>query len=153
MNTPMAEAVQILAKLKGLGSTAQKIVQGCEIILSHQKRKHVQLVVQNLGCHYQMVYKWVRRWNKELPGILEKWQDKDFNREKAILNILQDAPRSGTPSTYTAEQITLIIALGCRGPEEFERPITHWTMPELADEVVKQGIVEKVSETSLRRFF
>lgn len=149
----MMEALQVLKKLKGLGSTPQKVVLRCKIILTHRKRKHVALVSQDLNCHYQTVYKWVRRWENEIPGILEKWPHPDFNPEKAILAFLKDAPRSGAPATFTPEQITRIIALGCCPPEEFHRPITHWTMSELADEVIKQEIVETVSETTLRRFF
>ena len=153
MTNPMMEALQILQKLEERGSTPQKLAFRCRIILTYRKRKHVTLVAQDLHCHYQTVYKWVRRWEKEIPRFLEHWHHSDFNPEKAILALLQDAPRSGAPPTFTPLQITQIIALGCRSPGDFHRPITHWTMSELADEVVKQGIAETVSETTLRRFF
>jgi len=35
----------------------------------------------------------------------------------AIATVLADAPRPGTPATFTAEQIILIINLACRPPE------------------------------------
>jgi len=55
----------------------------------HQKRKHVALVAQDLGCNPLTVRKWIGRWNKAIPAILEKWDSKSFNREKAILATLQ----------------------------------------------------------------
>ena len=152
MTNPMAEALQILEKLQRLGSTDQNTALRCRIILTQQKRKHAELVAQSLKCHKTTVYKWCRRWKKEIPKILEHWNYKDFNREKTIFDLLQDAPRSGSPPKYTQQQVTEIIALCCREPKEFGRPITHWTIPELADEVVKQGIADKVSERTLRRF-
>ena len=152
MDTLLQEALTILKKIERQGSTAQKIAKRCKIILTHQKRKHAELVAQSLGCHSCTVSKWVNRWKKGLPGILDQWQEENFNREKAILDILQDKPRSGAPPKFTTVQVTLITALACRIPEEFNRPITHWTNRELADEAAQQGIVKKVSETSVRRF-
>ncbi|WP_421659268.1 helix-turn-helix domain-containing protein [Leptothermofonsia sp. ETS-13] len=52
---------------------------------------------------------------------------------------LADAPRPGAPATFTLEQITQLYALACAPPEHSGRPISHWTPPELADELVKQA--------------
>ena len=38
-----------------------------------------------------------------------------------------------------------MIALSCEKPEDYGRPITHWTPRELAEEAIKQGIVESIS--------
>jgi hypothetical protein len=48
---------------------------------------------------------------------------------------------AGTP----LEQITQLYALACAPPEQYGRPLSHWTPRELADEMVKQGIVERLS--------
>ena len=58
---------------------------------------------------------------------------------------LADAPRPGAPATFTLEQITQLYALACAPPEQYGRPISHWTPRELADELVNQGIVERIS--------
>jgi putative transposase len=49
------------------------------------------------------------------------------------------------PATFTLEQITQLYALACAPPEQYGRPLSHWTPRELADEMVKQGIVERLS--------
>jgi putative transposase len=71
--------------------------------------------------------------------------------ESCVEERLQDAPRPGTPPTFTLEQITQLYALACAPPEQYGRPISHWTAPELADELVKQGIVESISPRHVGR--
>jgi putative transposase len=70
----------------------------------------------------------------------------------AVPERLQDAERPGTPATFSAEQWCQIIAMACEPPEASERPISHWTPRELADEARKRGIVETISERHVGRF-
>jgi putative transposase len=58
---------------------------------------------------------------------------------------LQDGPRPGAPARITADQRCKIEALACEKPENSERPISQWTAREIADEVMKRKIVEKIS--------
>ena len=64
---------------------------------------------------------------------------------------LQDAPRPGGPASFSIEQITHLYAIACHPPEKYDRPISHWSARELADEMVKQGIVESISERHVGR--
>ncbi len=41
--------------------------------------------------------------------------------------------------------MTHLFAIACEDPREFDRPISHWTSRELADELVKRNIVESIS--------
>jgi hypothetical protein len=59
---------------------------------------------------------------------------------------LYDAPRPGAPNTFNLEQITQLYAIACNPPEQYGRPISHWSSRELADELIKQAIVESISE-------
>jgi len=65
---------------------------------------------------------------------------------------LDDAPRPGGPATFTAEQIVQIAAVACEPPSKSDRPISHWTHAELADEVKKRHIVKDISPRSVGRF-
>ena len=42
--------------------------------------------------------------------------------------------------------------MACEPPEKSGRPITHWTAHELADEVVKRGIVPSISASQVGRY-
>ncbi|CAK0772802.1 hypothetical protein CCP3SC15_4640004 [Gammaproteobacteria bacterium] len=70
---------------------------------------------------------------------------------KPIRDRLSDLLRPGRPDTISAEQCCQIMALACEPPEKYGRPITHWSSEELAAEAVKQGIVEKLSASHLRK--
>src|SRR5262249_58433583 len=70
---------------------------------------------------------------------------------RAIEDLLSDEPRPGCPGKFTAQQLTLLIALACEPPEKSGRPITHWTGKELADEAVARGIVDSISPSQVNR--
>ena len=63
----------------------------------------------------------------------------------SIEDRLQDAPRPGAPAKITADQRCRIEALACEKPENSERPITHWSAREIADELIKREIVAEIS--------
>ena len=71
---------------------------------------------------------------------------------RAIEGILTDEPRPGAPGKFTPEQVTQILAVACEPPAKSGRPITHWTAHELADEVVKRGIVTSISTSQVSRY-
>jgi hypothetical protein len=48
--------------------------------------------------------------------------------------------------------VTQILAVACEPPELSGRPIVAWTAREVADEVIKRGIVESISVSQARRY-
>src|SRR5262249_59501197 len=50
-----------------------------------------------------------------------------------------------------AKQLAQVFACACEAPQESGYPFTHWSHAELADEVVKRGIVESISVRHLGR--
>src|SRR5262249_22289303 len=65
--------------------------------------------------------------------------------ELSLEDRLCDAPRSGKRPRITPEQICAIAAMACEAPSQSGRPITHWTNREIADEIIKRGIVAHIS--------
>jgi transposase len=98
----------------------------------------VRPTADQLGISRSTVQGWRRRWVE--------------NPDASVAERLSDAPRSGTPPTFIAEQICTIIALACEAPQDSGRAITHWTQWEIADEAMKRGIVESISARSIGRF-
>jgi hypothetical protein len=76
----------------------------------------------------------------------------DKELAELIEQVLADEPRPGAPSAFEPEQIAQIIAVACEDPPESGRPVTHWTPQELADEVIKRGIVTSIPPRSVGRF-
>jgi putative transposase len=58
---------------------------------------------------------------------------------------LTDAPRPGAVPRLTAEQVCHIVALACEQPSDSGRPISQWSHRELADEIVRRGITDRIS--------
>ena len=79
---------------------------------------------------------WRRRWLALQPIAL-----KDLSLEER----LADLPRPGAPAHLTADQICQIEQVACEKPERAGRPISQWTGREIADEIVKRGILNQIS--------
>jgi hypothetical protein len=65
--------------------------------------------------------------------------------DRDVAGRLADAPKSGRPARITPEQICRIIRLACEIPANSDRPISQWSVRELADEIVQRGIVDHIS--------
>ena len=143
------------------GPTAPKVVL-CEdehqelltLIRAHKTPQHLSFRAQiilrlaashdtsEVAKHFETTRLTVRRWRQHWLG----------RPHASAKERLQDAPRPGTPGTFSAEQWCQIMALACEPPEASGRPISHWTPRELADEAIKRGIVETISERHVGRF-
>jgi putative transposase len=127
------------AELKKLGNrhkVAQQIALRSRIVLAAGAGKNNSQIAREQGVSLDMVRLWRQRWLDLQPIALT---------ELSVEERLEDLPRSGAPARITAEQRCQIEALACQKPEVAERPISHWTGREIADELMKRGIVEQIS--------
>lgn len=122
-----------LQQLINRHNTPQQIVLRARIILMASEGQNHREIARNLDINRQMTRLWRNRW-------LET-EDKELS----IFQRLQDQERVGTPVKFSMEQVIELFALACSPPEDYGRPISHWTPRELADEIMKQGIIERIS--------
>ena len=64
---------------------------------------------------------------------------------------LSDRPRPGRPPRFTPAQVAEVKAMACQLPAETETPLSKWSGPELAREVVARGIAWAISPSTIRR--
>lgn len=64
---------------------------------------------------------------------------------------LVDLPRSARRPTFTPIQKAEVTALACQLPAQTGVPLSRWSCPELATEVVGAGITEAMSASTVRR--
>jgi transposase len=88
-------------------------------------------------------------WRKTVSGWRKRWLSVCGG---SVLERLSDAPRSGMEARITPEQICAIVALACERPNESGLPVTHWSQQDLADEAMRRGIVDQISQRSVGRF-
>jgi transposase len=125
-----------LEKVVSRHTVGQQIALRGRIILAAASGKNNTQIGEELQVGRQMVRLWRERWLK-LQGIAQS--------DLSVAERLEDLPRPGAPLQITAAQRCQIEALACEKPEEADRPISHWTGREIADEIVKRGIVEQIS--------
>ncbi|MFB7669599.1 IS630 family transposase [Kitasatospora sp. NPDC056138] len=68
------------------------------------------------------------------------------------LPALADRKRSGRPASFTAVQVAEVKALACQLPAETGTPLSRWSCPELAREVVTRSIAGSISTSTVRRW-
>ncbi len=110
-------------------------------------------IAEQVGLGQRPVGLWRRRWAKAWNRLIDlECSETHAALRRAIEAVLTDGPRPGAPGKFTPEQVTQILAVACEPPEKSGRPITHWTAHELADEVVKRGIVASISTSQVGRY-
>ncbi len=112
----------------------QQLAKRGRMILAAAEGKRNAEIARELGVSVDTVRSWRMRWIGLQAGPLS---------ELSVVERLTDVPRPGRPSEITAEQTCQIVALACEQPKE--RPISQWTGREIADEVIRRGIVQEIS--------
>ena len=141
-----------LERLANRAKTQQRLALRAKILLALDQGHSVSAVARDLHIVRNTVKKWRDRWRATQERLTKVQQDDEALFERLALEVLDDAPRSGKPANFTAEQITQIVVISCKPPEQSGRAITHWTHRELADEAIKRGIVAQISPRSAGRF-
>ncbi len=115
---------------------SQQLALRGRIILAAADGLNNSQIARELDLDVDTVRLWRQRWLTfdaiPLPGL-------------SLEERLSDVPRAGRPVQITADQRCQIVALACEGPTHAGRPISQWTGREIADEIVKRGIMPQIS--------
>jgi putative transposase len=144
----------VLQSLVRRQTSPQRLVSRAKVILAAAAGQSNEHIAQQLGLNRHTVRTWRRRWQSAVAALAEA---EAAEAEAKVLRarieaVLDDAPRPGTPGTFSAEQLTQIISVACESPAESGRPVTHWSPRELAAEVIQRGIVASISVRTVGRF-
>jgi putative transposase len=144
---------KMLAQIVRRSTSPQCEVKRAQISLAAHGGLNNQQIADHFGLQPQTVRTGRRRWvqGAERLALLEAEDDEATWRD-ALHQLLTDDPRSGAPATFTPEQICQIVAVGCEPPADSNRPVSHSTPTELADQVLKRNIVSTISPRSVGRF-
>src|SRR5437879_2142893 len=115
-------------------STPQQLAKRGRMILGAAEGKRNAEIARELGVSVDTVRSWRTRWICLQAVSLDDLE---------VRERLTDVQRPGRPSQITAEQTCQMFALACEQPKE--RPISHWTGREIAEEVMRRAIVPKIS--------
>src|ERR1700720_3416301 len=135
----LPEQREALEQLVRTRSTPQQLALRARMILHAANGVGVRESARDLDVWPKTVRYWRKRWREAAD-------------RQSVPERLADAPRSGAPATFTAEQICALVAMTCEKPSESERPISHWSQREIADEAMRRGLIPSISQRSVGRF-
>lgn len=150
--TPRQQA--ILERVVRRQTSPQREVWRAHVVLAAAApQNRNQQIAQRFHLARETVRRWRQRWAQAQPALATvESASNDAELTDRVLALLADEPRSGAPSVFTPEQIVQIVALACEQPSASDRPVSHWTPRELAEEAVQRGIVAQISPRSVGRF-
>lgn len=126
-----------LERLIRTHSTPQHIALRARMIILASEGVKIWEIAAQLGVWRKTVSEWRARWLSSSGAL--------------VLARLSDAPRCGAPARITAEQICGLVALACEAPEDRGLPFSHWSQQALAEEAMRRGIVDRISQRSVGR--
>jgi putative transposase len=128
-------------------------IERAKIVLACSEERSNTEISKDLNLSAQTINKWRERWrfSQQKLALIDE-EDTGVNYTRQLLTILSDAPRAGTPSKFTAEQLCKIMSVACERPEDCGLPISHWSLPSLRAEIIKRGIVDNISKSRLAHF-
>lgn len=143
----------VLQQIRRSTTAPQRLVQRVTVILMGFAGVLNVTIAQEVGLARKQVGLWRRRWQQSFDALVAiECRESQAEFRRAIEDVLSDAPRSGSTGSFTAEQVTQVLALACEPPEQSGRPIDRWTHRELVDEAVLRGIVSSISDSQVGRY-
>jgi transposase len=143
----------ILEQIARSFSAPQRLIQRARLILLGFDQWLNVEIAKEIGLDRKQVGKWRSRWQASFDALVAiECRELRAALRRAVEDVLSDAPRAGSPGTFTAEQVTQVLAVACEEPSQSGLPIDDWTGRELAAEVVRRKIAESISPSTVQRY-
>lgn len=121
---------QRLEELISKSQASARVIRRAHVLLLAAEDAEDKVVAAALHLNAQTVYQLRKRFG-----------------EAGLEATLYDKPRPGAAPKLDGKQEALLVALACSQPEDCE----SWTMQLLADKLVELGVVETISDETVRR--
>jgi hypothetical protein len=131
-----------------------RLVQRARIILLAFAKRNNEEISEIVGLNPLQVGRWRKRWKADWERLIQvECMESRSDLRREIETLLSDRPRSGRKPAYSPEQQAAIVAIACEEPDvQSDRPISHYSHREVADEAVQRGIVESISPSTVGAF-
>lgn len=145
--------VSSLNEIAGSRLYGVSVIERAKCVLLAHKKHQFNEISSRIGLSAKAVGRWVRRFGESVSALhhVEK-SGVNAALQRAVLDCLSDAPRSGRPKKFLPGQVASIISVACEDPEASGRPVTSWTIKEIVDETISRRIVASISPSQVQRF-
>lgn len=146
--------MEMLEGIVASRTAAVRLVQRAQIVLLAYHKRNNEEIGEVVGLNPQQVSVWRKRWKANQNHLIHiECTDTKAALLRAIETVLADLPRKGRDAKFTTQQQAAIVAIACENPDdESERPISHWTHQEIADEAVEREVVPSISPSRVGTF-
>jgi putative transposase len=141
---------QVLNQIVRQPTQPQWLVTRSKIILGAAAGESISQQSREIGLVRKAVQHWREKWERSREARQAGEESDELT--DSIVQVLHDNYRSGSPATFTAEQVVQVIAVACEDPHSSGYPLSHWTPKEVAQEVIRRGIVSSISPRQVGRF-
>jgi transposase len=153
---PLLSEIQksILVNITKRRDSPQHLVKRVKIVLLTAEMISDKDVALQLQQHRNTIFTWRHRWIAQQENLktIESKEDVKALEDYIANVVLADNPYNGVRGKYTPEQIAQLYAIACEQVQDSDRPISHWSCRELANEMVKRGIVEHIPKSTVWAF-
>lgn len=131
--------MMVLRRVANGQRSAHRDVVRARIVLAAGRGETNCAIAAAVRVHVDTVRKWRRRFaERGLAG-------------------LGDRARSGRPRWFTPVQVAEVKALACEPPDQppdhqAGKPLSRWSVSDLAGEAVERGVVASISQSTVRRW-
>jgi len=116
----------ILEQIIGSRTVTLRLVQRARLILLAFGGMHNGTISDTIGLQRKQVGLWRRRWKQSFDALVAiECRESQAALRRAIEDVLSDAPRSGSPGKFTAEEVTQVLAIACEPVDKSNRPVTQ----------------------------
>lgn len=147
---------KLLAQIVRHKQNKAVLVERAKLILRMLDGDNNTTAAKALGLHRDTARDWRARWRQLDLTLQQAAALIPLEDEAPLLNLIEqglaDAPRSGGPGKFSAEQIVQIVGIACEDPQASGYPTSHWTSGEIALEAIKRRLVESISARQVGRF-
>jgi putative transposase len=131
-----AEQRRELERLVCAHKTSPAVVRRARVVLLAAMGYSNTAIAEQVPMDVEAVGLWRHRWVALCRIPLDAMN---------VATRLADAPRPGAVPRLSPEQVCQILAQACEQPSAADRPISQWSHRELADEIVRRGITDRIS--------
>lgn len=149
---------EVLERLHRRQKCPQRLARRVGFILGADDGESNAAIARTTGTSLDAVCRWRKRFHHtadRLATVEASADADDRDLLDAIVESLSDRPRSGRPPEFTAAEFAAIISIARERSEDSDRPVSHWTPREVADEAFKRGVLKtrRISPRHVRRLF
>ena len=125
--------------------------QRAKIILLSADGVPVKKICELVDLSRNNVANWRKKFIQYNDYLLEIPESEPKLLKEKIESILDDLPRSGTPSTFSVIQKAQIIKLACNSPSDYGYMDSQWNLKLLCRVAVEQKICDSISPSTMYR--